>query len=218
MKLRPLTKMTFNLKTKGNKITFLILFLGAVLASTAPFLHMIYPKTPKQLVVLEETFSKGNISEKEYKLQRENLKEEIKLFGFRSARHFWFAIGRSITIFYLGIYLMFCTPFINEPSLQKITRLISFLTTGIGLYFMIWAFWPRGDFHKNLYYISMIIVSVFGTFVAYWLTNFRLELKRKIGTLIRFIAVDAYHKYVKKEDRDEYLQDSYSVYDEITKP
>jgi len=167
--------------------------------------------------LLKRKFQDDSLSKSQFDVEYKSAKEEFKFFGFKSPRKFLYAIGRSVTIFYLGLYLMFTLSFINDPNLKRATVFLSFLATGIGIYFIIWAFWARGDFPKNWYYTLMVLSSILGAFIAYWLTNYRFSLKQKIEKLIRFISVDAYFKYVKQEDREEYIDDSFTVYDDITK-
>ena len=60
-------------------------------------------------------------------------------------------------------------------------------------------------------------MSISTTVVAILLLKYRLGLQSRIEKLIHFISIDAYFKYIKQEDKPEYMKDSYEVYDEIIK-
>ncbi len=198
-----------------DKVKVIIIVLGAVLACSAPFVHMLFPKTPTELVTLRIQYDNNQILESEYKQKYEIFVEDNRLFGFPNARKFWYSIGKPILILYFAIYLLLIYPSISDRSLQKSTKILGLLSTFTATYFIIWTLWYKADFPKMLYYWSIGIASVTGTFVAAMVIDYRQNLRLKIEKLIHFISIDAYSKYIKKEDRPEYMKDSYEVYDEL---
>ncbi|GMN06534.1 hypothetical protein MTsPCn5_19230 [Croceitalea sp. MTPC5] len=199
------------------KIKKIVIILGAVLACTAPYFHMIFPKKSVKIIALESRFNNEEITESQFNYQLSILKKEFKFIGFSSPRKFWFAIGKPIFMLYLGLFLFFIFPYINDTQLRGSTKILGILSTLSASYFIVWTLWYRGDFPRHWYYICIGLFSIASTFMAYAIINFRESLSIKISQLIRFISVDAYFKYIKHEDRDAYLQDSFTIYDQITK-
>ncbi|VAW10395.1 hypothetical protein MNBD_BACTEROID03-2477 [hydrothermal vent metagenome] len=210
------TKMKLKNRTTG-KIVIVTLILGAVLACTAPFVHMLFPVKSNDIFALELQLENELIAQELFDIKLSELKKEQKFVGFSNQRTFWFAIGKPILILYVAIYLLFIYPSISDKYLQKSTKILAFLTTFITMYFIIWTLWYRADFPKQFYYLSIGIASVTGTFVAAMVIDYRQNLRLKIEKPIHFISIDAYTKYVQKDDRPDYMKDSYEVYDETIK-
>lgn len=190
---------------------------GAVLACTAPYVHMSFPKKSKSILALEQKFESGFISQYQYNEELPKLKEAQKVFGFSNSRRFWYAIGLPLTLFFFAILFLSLTELISEISMKKVCRFAALVLFFTSIYQIIWVLWPNQDLPKTAYHLSIITMSAMATFISHLLIKYRTGLKHKIGRLIRFISVDAYFKYINQEDRDEYLQDSFSVYDDITK-
>lgn len=192
--------------------------MGVVLACAAPYIHILYPKKSKQIVVLEKKLEQNLISKEFYDLELSTIKEEQKLFGFRDARMFWYAFGLPLTMFFFAVLFMFFTSLVSDPSMNIVGRFSAIILFFIASYHIIWILWPRQDLPKSLYHLSIVLIAALATCISLLLIRYKYGLKHKIGKLIRFISVDAYFKYIKQEDRETYIQDSFSVYDDITKP
>ncbi|WP_459212014.1 hypothetical protein [Aquimarina rhabdastrellae] len=135
---KPLIKTKYNYQTKGiNKVTSIILIVGAVIAITAPFLHIF--------------FVKDSID---------------KFFGFRNIRVFLYIIGQPIVIFVLSLFLSFISNFIENKDLKKIIRFSSYMFTAVAFYFLIWIFWNKQDLHAYIYYTAVIILSIIGSYIV----------------------------------------------------
>lgn len=199
------------------KVKKYLLVLGAVLACSAPFIHMLFPKTNAKVVELRIDLDNGLITQESYDEKTAVLIQDARTFGFPNARKFWYAIGKPLLLLYVSFYLIFLYPLISDKVLKESTKIFSSLLCFVAFYFVVWTFWYRGDLPKPLYYAAIGIASIAGAGIANLTINYKYGLKLKIQLLIKFISVDAYDKYVKEEDREEYMDDSYTVYKEITK-
>lgn len=127
--LKALTKRKFSIQTTG-KLTYFMLALGAVIAITAPFLHILFAK-----------------------------ESEVEVFGFYNARMFFYAIGLPLTLFIASLFLSFTSNFIKVPFLAKTIKNISLLFLAIAMYYICWTLWAKGDFNEIFYYISLIVIA-----------------------------------------------------------
>ncbi len=116
--------------TKINIIT-LLLITGATLATIAPFLHILFPR-----------------------------ESQVKVFGFRNARSFFYAIGIPITLFISSIILSYISNFISLQAISKAVRNIAFVFLTIASYYIAWTLWAKGDFPPILYYSMLVLVSL----------------------------------------------------------
>jgi len=217
MKSTQSTKTNSWIPITGANSKFLLIVIGAVLACSAPFVHMLVPKNSEQIVGLEKKYEQNEVSESYYELQLAVLKEDQKLFGYRSPRTFLYAIGTPITMLFFALLVLSITHLIGEQVIRLAIYFSTLCLLFIAVYHIVWIFWPRNDFPKNLYHLSIALMSLFAILIARLLMKYRLSLQSRIEKLIHFISIDAYFKYVKKRDKPEYIKDSYDVYDDIIK-
>ncbi|WP_024773068.1 hypothetical protein [Aquimarina macrocephali] len=174
------------------KIIFIIIVLGAVLGSIAPFSHIVYPKTALEKVTLLEKFDKGEISLEYYKEQKDILWEKYQFLGFKNFRRFLFAIGLPIGLFCCSLILIYISKFISDRTAKRASVLagISFQFTSI--YFIIWTLWAytyeEKDFSKSTYYLVIILSSVLITIAIFQFQKSLSSYNAKIRELISFIA------------------------------
>ena len=217
MKSTPSTKGTWKTLTQGVKAKSLLIVIGAVLSCSAPFIHMLMQNESKEMTTLEIQLNDGEISKEYYDQTYPILKEKQKFFGFSSPRRFWYAMGTPITMLFFALLILTTAHLIGEQTVRKAIYFSSLILLFISTYHIVWVFWPRNDFPKNLYHLSIALMSISTTVVAILLLKYRLGLQSRIEKLIHFISIDAYFKYIKQEDKPEYMKDSYEVYDEIIK-
>ena len=194
-----------------------LIMIGAVLACTAPFVHMLFPKKSIEIVTLEAGYDNGEISETSYVERLEKAKEEQKLFGFSSVRRFWYAIGQPIALFYFSLIFLGFSSRITDNDLKKAARFSGGCMFFISTYYLIWVMWPNQDLPKSLYHLAIALMSMMGAITAVLINRYKSSLTHKIQRLIGFISFEIYNKYIEKKDRDEFIDDSFSVFDEITK-
>ena len=178
---------------------------------------MLTPNKSRPIIDLEKELEQGGISQIHFDTRYQVLKEKQKFFGFSSPRRFWYAIGMPIMVLFFSLLFLNVSSLLPDRSIRKATRFASTIALFIALYFIIYVLWPGQDLPENIYYVSLVSVSVCATALGYFIVNNRFNLTLKIQKLIRFISVDTFVKYVKEEDKDDYLDDSFSVYDDITK-
>ncbi len=192
----------------GNKIRRIILILGAVFACTAPFIHILYPKTHPKFDIFDLQVQNQQISQEEYKTLVENLKNEEAFFGFKNKRLFWFVAGKPFAMFYFALLLIYVYPFISlDSDIKKAVRFSAILFTFISSYFIVWTLWYRGDFPQVTYYIAIGFVSILSTVVSMGLINHNRSMLKNIHSLLSFIVVDIKSKYISAEDKRSFIED-----------
>lgn len=201
----------------GVGVKSFLIMLGAVLACSAPYIHMFFPHKSESILVLEKKYEQGAILKTQYDTQLVQLKAEQSFMGFTNARRFWYAAGMPTTMFFFAILFLIASEAIGDRNIRRAIRFSSLVFFLISVYQLVWVLWPGQDLPKSMYHLAIAVMSVIATIICYLLTRYKLGLKTKIERLIRFISIEAYFKYIKQEDRQEYLQDSFSVYDEISK-
>jgi hypothetical protein len=135
-----LTKIKFNIQTIGDSIKIISLVIGAVIAFTAPFIHMCFDKS-----------------------------SEVEVFGYYNARMFCYAIGIPVTLFFSALFVSFSSMFIHIKIFRKIMFIISYMILSISIYYIIWSIWARKDFPKPYYYTSIIILSLISSYLLFFL-------------------------------------------------
>ncbi len=201
--------------TTGATVKSAFIMMGAVLACTAPFIHMTLPKKSPALVALQLKADQGSLETTFYEKELAKLKEAQKMMGFSSPRRFWYAIGLPITLFFFATLFLLIMDSVNDPSIVNAIRFSAFILLFIAIYHLVWVLLPGQDLPKNLYHLSIAGMSITAAFLAFSMVSHRKTLKSKIERLIRFISVESYDKYISIDDRPEYMKDSYEVYDEI---
>lgn len=169
------------------------------------------------MIALEEKLEEGKVTQDYYDKNYPLLKEAQKFFGFSSPRRFWYAIGMPLMVLYFSLLFLSVVNLLPDKSIRKAIRFACTISLFIGLYFTIYVLWPGTDFPESLYYVSLLLMSLMATSMGYFLVNYRLSLTLKIRRLVRFITIEAFGKYVRKEDQEKYLDDSFEVYDDILK-
>lgn len=177
------------LKTK-NKIYIIIVITGAVLGSSAPFIHITFPKTDHSDITLQSSYDKKEISVEIFKQQKEILK--ANRFGFKSIRSFLFALGFPFTLLCSSLVLLYASKHINDKMVKKgiLTASIAFQFTAI--YFIIWTvtahLFKAKDFDRSVYYLMMALSSILVTIAIVRFFISKLNHKYQIATLIDFIV------------------------------
>lgn len=178
--------------TNKIKLFFIIIVIGAVLGSAAPFVHIIYPKKAQEKTILQEKFDNGKISREDYKEQKEILWEKYQFLGFTNFRRFSYAIGLPIALFICSFSLMFFSRFISDAFIKKGSFIVSLSFQFTALYFILWTIYPfdpeKYDFHISTYYKFLILCSTllsFGVFlVSKSLAYQKLEIRELISLTV----------------------------------
>ncbi len=199
----------------GATVKSALIIIGAVLACTAPFVHITLPKKSPAIKALQLQADQGAISDSSYREELTKLKEQQKMLGFSSPRRFWYAMGLPITLFFFATLFLVVMDLISDRGIRAAVRFSGFILFFIAVYHLVWVLWPGQDLPKNLYHLSIAAMAMSAAFLAFAIISHRKGLRAKIERLIRFISIDSYDKYIKVEDRPEYMKDSYEVYDEI---
>lgn len=209
-----LIKMIYKNLTTGMssvRILPLILFLGALLACTAPFVHMIYPNTKNvELEYARKRYKSKEINREEF------IQQKIKAtyFGYDNTRKFWYSIGKPLAMLYFSFLLMYASFYINEKQLKTAIRLGSFIAVLVSSYFITWAFWYRADFDKNLYFTSIGFISILSTITSYILISHRNSIIKKIRILTNHIVLKG-KSHVPRENKENYIRDYIETFNKI---
>ncbi len=198
---KPNPKKKIKLKTIS-----IIIVLGAILAGTAPFIHMFFPKESTEIINLKKSYKQDQINKETYSIQLKALKEKQKFIGFPNQRTFWYNMGKPITLLYFSLLLMGIYPFIGEEYLRKAIQFSAVILGFVSFYFITWVLWDRNDFPKTAYYMAMGIIAVLSTFLAIFLINHRKSLLSKIRLLTSFIVLKG-KSHVPEENKKAYVKD-----------
>ncbi|MCD8412407.1 MULTISPECIES: hypothetical protein [Tenacibaculum] len=199
------------IKINRIKISAIILVIGAVLACSAPFIHMIFPNTKNtELEQIKKDYKKGRFDREEYIIR----KKEVTYFGYENLRKFWYSTGKPITMLYFSIMILYASFYINVKEIKKSLKITSILGVLISFYFIIWAFWYRADFPKELYYLVIGVVSILSTIVSYNIIKSRNQILNKIKLLTNHIVFKG-KKHVPKENKKEYVKDYLETFNKL---
>ncbi|WP_160111982.1 hypothetical protein [Aquimarina sp. AU58] len=174
------------------KIIFIMIILGAVLGSIAPFLHIFYPKTTVEVLELNKRYDEGKISKQEYLVNKKVLKEKYKVFGFTNKRRFLFAIGLPIALFCCSFILIYISRYINDRNARRATISSGLLFQFTSIYFIAWVLWPytyeERDFSRSAYYTVIVFSSILMTLTIFQFQKSLSSYNAKIRELVSFIA------------------------------
>jgi hypothetical protein len=173
---------------------------------------MLYPNEKNvALTELKDSYKKGEIDKESYVIK----KSELTYFGYTNKRKFWYAIGKPISMLYFSLMLLYSSFFISENVLKSTLKKISILGVSISFYFIVWAFWYRGDFPIHLYYIAIGAVSIFSTVVSYFVIKSRNSMIQKIRILTNHIVLRG-KKHVADENKKGYILDYMKTFKKIS--
>ncbi len=216
MKLMPLIKKMSEVPMIGIEAKSVIIVLGALLSGTAPFVHMLAPRDSPEIVQLEAKLDSGDITEAEYNSALPVLKKEQKYLGYFNFRSFLYAIGTPIAMFYFSLLMLIAVNNIQEKLLRKSMRFAFLISIYISSYLICWVIFPRSDFPDGMYHFSLGVMALATLAFSWFLIAYKNDVREKIVKLIHFISIDTYTKYIRQEDKREFMNDSYKVYDDIT--
>ena len=200
----------------GSKIKYFIIVMGVVLSSTAPFLHILFPKQDAQQIQLESAYQANTITEAEYNVSKKILKD--RYFHFGTVRSFLIAIGNPSTMLFSAFIMLMSISYINQKEMKRIVVISGMILFSISNYWLIWTFWPRNDLPKLAYHTSIVIGAIASSFLSYHLIINESRVHRYLGVirkLTTFIIIDIREKYVHKEDKKEYTKDITSLTDKF---
>ncbi len=208
------TKMKLKQKKKGKRSKTLVIIICAIFALAAPFAHVLLPKNDPEFVAekyfLDKKLQEHELSDNEYVISLNKIKEKHKVFGFTNARKFWNIFGRHICMFFLSIVLMYTTFYVNDKEVKKISTIFSFLFMGVSVFFIVWCLWCQKDFSELTYFMAMVVMSLTITSMFYlFMIHFGKIAKylSNIKKLTRFIVVYSYDNYIKEGDKEKYDND-----------
>ncbi len=201
-------------KVSQFKLKYVIIALGVVLAGTAPFVHMLFPKySPEQTIVIEKT-KNGEITHEEYEIIKKEWRKSH--FGFKTTRNLLNALGFPTSVLIISLIFLSSIVHINHKE-TRITLIVSAsLLLAIAFYFIIWVFFPRGDLPKPAYYVALATGAITSTVISYFFIaqNKVLVYIDNFRKLTRFIYV-VKDKYVPEDAKDEYVEDIIKVTDTL---
>lgn len=213
--------------TSKRRIALLLLILGATAGAVAPFVHILYPKTAPEKIQLEKDFENGVVDVEYYRAKKVELKEKYLFLGFTNKRRFLFAVGLPISLFVASLFILMASKKISEKKIRIGFTIAGSLFEFTSLYFIVWTVWAYktgADYPRYVYYLTIILVSVFTTIASRFLINgwmeemanikrifkediveFFVEIKEKhyMRQLKRAISKDLYDKeYQEQVSRD----------------
>ncbi len=191
--------------------------MGVVIGCTAPFIHYWIPKESAEIRILKKEFEKKELSSTHYEQQLSFLKEKQKFLGFPNIRSFWYASGLPITLFIFALILTSIKSVIRDTGYQKIVNFAASALLFVSLYHLIWILWPGKDLPNSVYYTAIVFMAILGSILSRYIVLQRFGVWTKIGVLMEFISVKVYSDYIDKADRRSFTEDSFEVYDKITK-
>jgi len=171
---------------------------------------MLYPNTNPDITQLKAKYRNKEISKAEYYVQR----EQFTFFGYETKKRFWYAIGKPIAILYFSLMLLYASTHIVLDDLKRMFRITTFIGISISSFFIVWTFWPRGDFPITAYYTSIGVIATLSAYTSYLLIVFRNSLVKKIRLLTSFI-IDSRQSYVPKEKEKEYTRDYLETFEKL---
>ncbi len=172
LKLTKSIKTILNFQTIGISLIFMI----SLFFFSAPFLNMLVSnETNSTYQEAKKKFKLDQISKQEYEL----IRKKYTYFGYSSKRRMWFAIGLPLLLLYISSLLLYCSTKIENDFIKKIIGLISFFSTLISFYLLIWALWYRADFPKNWYYIAIGFLSIASVMIVKHSFSFIESIKEK---------------------------------------
>ncbi|TSE03049.1 hypothetical protein [Aquimarina algiphila] len=144
-------------------------------------------------------------------------------FGFKKMSSLLFAVGLPILSISASLLLFLASKSILQKDLSKVFRIFSYLFGFVGFFFLSWTLAPSiNDFNPILYYLSMIGISIVMVFVNKGLSSYIIDFNNSneilllnIRKLTRHIGINIKKKYIKDEDRKDYLIDTIDVIDSL---
>ncbi|MEM7485843.1 MAG: hypothetical protein AAF348_11605 [Bacteroidota bacterium] len=168
--------------TVKKTIVTALLIIGAVAGAVAPFVHILYPKTAKEKIQLEEDFESGAVDLDTYKVKKAELKAKYRFAGFTNQRRFMFAIGLPVSLFFCSLFLLMSSKRIEQREFKKGMAIGGTLFQFTSIYFIVWTIWAyktSEDFPKYMYYLSIILIATLSTVSTRLIINgFFYELLR----------------------------------------
>lgn len=162
--------------------------LGAVVGATAPFAHMVFPKTAQEKLQLESDFENGDMSLEVYKEKKAELKAKYKFAGFTNVRRFAFAIGLPISLFVCSLYILVFATYLPKNEIKTGLNIAGSVFQFTAIYFIIWTLWwykTNSDFSKTAYYLSIVAMSI-GILVS---LRFMIEARYKAVNNLKKLRV-----------------------------
>ena len=188
------------------KILLVVVLIGAILGSVAPFVHVFFPVKAQEKIILENKYEKGEITAEFYQKQSDLLWEKYQFIGFTNFRRFLYAIGLPIALFVCSFLLMFITRFSNDLFIKKGGLIASISFQFTALFFILWTVYPfepeKHDFSQKTYYNSLIISSVLLSIGFYFFSKTLAYRRIEVQYLVR-LSVNLKDKLFKSLDKHE---------------
>ena len=128
----PIVKNTKKIPKKTALFSIVILLI-AILGTTAPFVHMLFPKERPLIDNLKTQSNNGEITDEEYRICYKELKSKYSFLKHRNAYKFLARIGPPIMLCCCAFLILYCLRFIANPKIARIGWIggILFLLSGI---------------------------------------------------------------------------------------
>ena len=196
------------------KAILILIVSSAVVGSSAPFLHIFFEKTANEKLSLERAYDEGTIDKDHYLIEKNRLKEKYKFAGFTNIRRFFYAIGLPISIFLCSFILLICHKYIENINVKRGALVSGFCFQFTSLYFITWTIWAykkSEDFPIELYYCSIILISILASMSIYYILKTCLSKTEKLQKALNAISSFAFigvKKHIHPNHFEAYEKDS----------
>ncbi len=139
-------------------------------------------------------------------------KEKQRIFGFRNLKIFFSNLAMPLVTVLLSFTLLFLSYKEEDLFLKRILFFLSFFGSISGLFYLVWIFYPEKDISNRVYFAMFFLVSILSFilirfYIKYSYSLIQLKSKIFIQKLLYYIIKEIKDKYIKKEDKKEYVQD-----------
>ena len=184
------------------KLFSIVILLIAIVGTSAPFIHMVFPKeTPQEVQDLRAALKRCEITEEEYRNCRLEQREIYTWFGHYSFYEFLFRIGLPLPVICCTLMILYSIRYIGEIRVQRTLRAAGSLLLFSGMYSFLYSFSRRIresvfifhhlDFerygHLVYYHLLLVALSLCITILCVQLLNSKNTFAQKIKTLLHFI-------------------------------
>lgn len=154
--------------------------------------------------------------------QLKRLNEKHKIFGFSSTRIFFAHLAMPSISFFLGLFLMILYFKEKDYFFRKVILLFSFCGAITGGFYIIWVFFPKPDIPESVYILMLLTFALIGSIGSFVIGRYiyslsQINLKIKLQDLVKFITHDIRKKYIKEEDRQEFIKDYLGKIEKLSK-
>jgi hypothetical protein len=140
------------------------------------------------------------------------------VFGFKYMSSFLYALGWPLTVISLGLILQAASKHITA-EIKSSFLLISSITVGLGIFYLMYTLIPMTDFSPWIYYLLLATSTMAAGYSLHLFAKGVMiveeKLKANISRLILFIVYS--EKYIEtKDNRSRHFNDYIKEFEEIS--